>query len=275
MPCGGFTVYAIEDGWFFREPGAFLPDSDPAFWRTHPEFLVEGRVRVSMGCFVVTDGTRTVVVDSGIGSLVNALPGDAQGGRLPQALALIGIRPEDVETVLHTHLHLDHIGGDRTVGGDPFFPNARIAVHRRELDHWMETDQAPGAAIRGVVEGFVGAGRIDPFEGDHEVAPGITAVETPGHTPGHVSFAVTSQGTRTFVTGDVAHHPVQTGHPDWGVAADLDPELARTTRDRVFTELAGTGTLVAAGHFPRPGLGYVEVDDAVRVFVSAAAVQVG
>jgi hypothetical protein len=71
------------------------------------------------------------------------------------------------------------------------------------------------------------------------------------------------------------HHPAQAAHPDWGVAADLDPDLARTTRDRVFKELSGTGTLVAAGHFPRPGLGYVEVDDTVRVFVPAAPVQVG
>lgn len=274
ITCGSYTLYAIEDGWIIRSPHDVFPSADPAAWG--PTDLTDGKLRMTWGCFLVTDGTRSLMIDTGIGPLVAGLPGDgAVAGQLPQALAMIGVRPESISTVVHTHLHIDHCGGNLASNGRPFFPNATHRVHRRELDHWLHGSTAPAApAVQGVMQPLMEDGRVEPIDGDHELAPGVTVVETPGHTPGHVSVVVASQGTRAFIAGDLSHHPIQVPHPEWNPVYDLDPDQARTTRKRVFDQLVGTGTLFAAGHYPPPGIGYLESPDR-PLFVSATAIQVG
>lgn len=273
MPCGAYTVFAIEDGWYFRDPQQMFPDSDRGDWLDHA-LTDDGLVRISLGCFAVTDGHRTVMVDTGIGGRPDLLPVGAEGGRLPEALAHLGIRPEDVELVVHTHLHPDHIGGDRTADGKPFFPEARYAFHRREADYWLEAEGPFAERARNTVEGFLADGLVNLVEGNFQVAPGISVEETLGHTPGHMSVVVISQGDRTVITGDVTHHPLQAAHPRWNAGPDLDLDLAAATRERMFSRLAGSGTLMAAGHYPRPGFGYVETDALVRVVVPAMSLQV-
>lgn len=269
---GAYTLYAIEDGWTLRNPTEQFPGADPAAWTD----LEEGKLRVTFGCFLLTDGTRNLMIDTGIGAGMSALPGEGTGGQLPQALAMIGVRPEDVQTVIHTHLHLDHCGGNRTSTGELLFPNATYRVHPAELDFWMHAEEHPGAeAVQGVMAELVDAGWVEPIEPGAELAGGVRAIETPGHTPGHVSVEVASQGSRLFVTGDVIHHPIQVSHPEWGVAFDLDADAAEATRRRVLDELAGSGTEIAAGHFPRPGIGYVEVTETGRVYATGTPMQVG
>jgi|FLYL01.1.fsa_nt_gi glyoxylase-like metal-dependent hydrolase (beta-lactamase superfamily II) len=275
MNCGAYTLYAIEDGWIMRHPAEVFPDVDPDQWS--PDDLIDGMLRVTWGCFLLTDGSRTVLVDTGMGPLAASLPGDRQAvaGQLPQALAMIGVRPDDVQVVVHTHLHVDHCGGNLTPNGSPLFPNAEFRVHRTELDFWLHESTVPAApAVQGVMQPLIDAGQVEPVDGETDVAPGVRLVETPGHTPGHVSVVVTSQGTRTFIAGDVSHHPNQIPHPDWVSVFDLDPAQALRTRERVFEQVTGTGTVFAAGHYPPPGIGYIEMDDRKRIFVPGTAVQV-
>ncbi len=272
MPCGAYTVYAIEDGWFFREPSEMFPESDPDVWDAHPEWLTDGQLRISLGCFLVVGGRSPVLIDAGAGGRPGLPPG-TESGHLPEALAMLAVSPADIETVIHTHLHLDHCGGDRTLSGAPFFPNARFVLQEAEVDYWLGAE-GPGAdAVREVMLGFVTDDRIEAVAGEREVLPGIIVEPTPGHTPGHQSVTIASLGTRTFITGDVTHHPAQVPDPSWGVPFDVDPGRARTTRERVFERLSGSGTVMAAGHYPRPGMGYVEVDDGVRVFIRGTALQ--
>lgn len=263
------TLYAIEDGWFQADPSVMFPGSDPAAWIPHTD--EGGFLRVSLGCFAVVDGSRVSVIDTGMGDL----PSDGgRSGQMPQALALIGIRPDDVTNVVYTHLHRDHVGGSLTHGGEPFFPNAVHWIQAAEINHWMSAGGEAAERARAMIEPLVDAGMVSPLEGDGSIVSGLTAVSTPGHTPGHQSVLLTSAGSHAYIAGDAAHHPVQAGHSEWGVAADLDPDAARTSREMLFERLAGTGWLLAGGHFPRPGLGYIEAWSGQRVFVAGTAIQV-
>lgn len=272
LPCGSFAVFAIEDGWFFRDPSEQFPDADRGSWGTHTAGMVDGRLRISIGCFVITDGSRTVMVDAGAGNDATPLGEGAVTGRMPEALAMLGMRPDDVEAVVHTHLHVDHAGGDLTPGGEPFFPIARVVVQRSEVEHWARATGVAADRARSVLTSL--RGRLETVDGESTVVAGVDVVPTPGHTPGHQSVMVRSRGSQVVVTGDVTHHPVQIAHPEWGIPFDVDRDAARVTRERLLREVAGTGTVLAAGHYPRPGMGYVEGLGDGRVFAPAPAVQV-
>jgi glyoxylase-like metal-dependent hydrolase (beta-lactamase superfamily II) len=185
---------------------------------------------------------------------------------MPSVLEAAGVGPAQVDVVVHTHLHFDHIGGDVTAG-EPFLPKARILIHRAEVDHWFGLDDAAGRRVREHLEPV--ADRIETFEGDVTVVRGVSTTETFGHTPGHVSIGLVSEGRRAVISGDVTHHPLQAQHPEWNIFADLDQATAVATRRAFFDGLAGGGSYLAAGHYPRPGFGTVEVHESQRVFVPA------
>jgi glyoxylase-like metal-dependent hydrolase (beta-lactamase superfamily II) len=266
---GRFTIYGIEDGWSLRDPMDFMPDSDPAVWEAHPEFLTDGKIRVSFGCFLVDTPTGLVMVDAGVGWSPDRA--EVVTGRMPSMLQALGVRPEEIGTVLHTHLHMDHIGGDLDRSGDPFFPNARLYVHSRELDYWMTLDGQRGDLVRRVIEPF--DARVETVGGDRGIVPGIAMVETFGHTPGHMSVELRSEQQHAVITGDVTHHPLQASNTDWNVAFDLDKAVATATRRSLYHRLETEGGMLAAGHFPRPGFGSVHVDDGVRVFMPGSVTQ--
>jgi glyoxylase-like metal-dependent hydrolase (beta-lactamase superfamily II) len=261
---GRFTIYGIEDGWMLRDPMEFLPDSDPEVWVAHPEFLDEGKIRVSLGCFLVAGPSGLVMVDTGLGP-----PPDPRmaSGKMPEALGTIGIRPDEIDTVIHTHLHVDHIGGNLDDSGRPFFPNARLFVHSAELDYWLAIEGPRGDRVRSVFEPL--GGMVDAVGGDREIRPGVAMVESFGHTPGHMSVELRSEGRRAVLGGDVTHHPLQAAYPEWNMAADYDRALAVRSRRLLYEGLAADDGLLGAGHFPRPGFGSVVVDEGVRVFVPA------
>lgn len=261
---GRFTVYGIEDGWMLRDPLDFMPDSDPAVWSRHPEFLTDGKLRVSFGCFLIVSPDGLAMIDTGAGPAPTSA--EFAAGQMPAALQALGVARDDVDVVVHTHLHFDHIGGD-VLAGEAFFPSARVMVHQAELDYWFGLDTDAGVRVRDHL-GPIGA-QIEGFDGDMQVLPGISTTETFGHTPGHVSVGLISEGRRAVVSGDATHHPLQASHPDWNIFADLDKRQATATRRRLFDELTGSGTYLAAGHYPRPGFGTVEVHDSVRMFVPA------
>ena len=268
---GSVTLLAIEDGWFHVLPTEWFPESDPAVWAAHANYLTpDGRMRLSMGCFLMAGSDGWVMVDSGRGGPAVAST-ESGTGQMPAALRTLGVDPSDIRKVIHTHLHIDHFGGNLTSGGRLYFPNAQFYVHQRELDYWTTGPQGATSGVREQLAPIIDAGRLNPIDRDTEVAAGITMIETEGHTPGHVSVVAMSDGQRTFITGDVTHHPLQADHVGWNSVLDVDPPTAAATRSRVFDSL-DPETLVAAGHYPRPGLGNVIVDDNRRRFIPTAAV---
>ena len=205
------------------------------------KYLVDGAMKNSINCFVVKTGKETLLFDTGLGS-------DKAKGELPESLAAAGLKPEDIDAVIITHFHPDHIGG-LVKGGEAVFPTARLMVPRREI----ETN--PQAAMTFMT---AYAGRLHTFEWDHPVADGVVALDASGHTPGHSAFLVDG---KVLIAGDVIHFGgIQLPAPDVAVTYDTDPKAAIAARKRIF-DMAVTGDYtVATMHLPFPGIGKVARD---------------
>jgi glyoxylase-like metal-dependent hydrolase (beta-lactamase superfamily II) len=216
---------------------------------------------------LIETGGQRVLIDTGVGAITAFGATDT----LPAALAAEGIAPEEIDVVLFTHLHFDHASGAIDAAGKPAFPNAQYLVGQTEYEFWWgepslielaipddvrrllsATAKAPLAALRGKIE------QIAP--GD-EVAPGITVIEAPGHTPGHLAVEVTSGGEGLIHVGDAASQPVlHLEHPDWFAASDNWPAQSMLTRRALLDRAAKENLLVMTYHFPFPGLGHVTID---------------
>jgi glyoxylase-like metal-dependent hydrolase (beta-lactamase superfamily II) len=146
----------------------------------------------------------------------------------------------------------------------PTFPNARYLMGRTEFDYWKGGPSAGMGTDRRVfidsVQPVFDAGLVDLVDTDHQVCPEVGLTPTLGHTPGHVSVRISSQGQEALITGDFIHHPCQLAHTDWASAADFDQAASTATRERVFSELAGSGVLVIGTHFAAPTAGHVVRD---------------
>jgi glyoxylase-like metal-dependent hydrolase (beta-lactamase superfamily II) len=209
---------------------------------------------------VVNTGRELVLFDTGNGER-GFVPRPA-GGWLAAKLAPAGFKPEDIDLVVLSHGHPDHIGG-LYENGRPLFPNARYAVGEAEYDFWSPENRHSGdlekfaALFRDYVVPL--REKTAMLKPGADIAPGIRAVESYGHTPGHLSFRLESEGRQVFFLGDCAHHHVASlARPDWHCVFDVDPEKGAATRARLFDMLASERIAVAAYHMPFPSLGYIE-----------------
>jgi glyoxylase-like metal-dependent hydrolase (beta-lactamase superfamily II) len=231
---------------------------------THQDLLADdGTVHVPVGCFLLRTGDTTVLVDAGLGEVD---VGWARGGELPGALEAAGVGPGDIDLVLCSHLHVDHIGW--LVQDDaPWFTNATVRYGTGDWQQFV-ADKPEGDRSRHIMEVLADAGRLEPLEGDMiGVAPGITARHTPGHTPGHYGIVVSSGDERAVLLGDAVECPLQLEEPDFSALSDVDPALAARTRAALWQELEGTDTLVGAAHFPGLQFGRVLAGTGKRYFV--------
>ena len=261
LDCGSYTLFVIEDGYYWRDPATYDERAGEHDWRHHPR-NESGQVRLNYGCFVITNGDRTIMVDAGIGEVDR--PG-MTAGLMPRAFDALGLDRGSVETVVYSHMHYDHIGGSQR-DGKFVFPDARHVFHEKEWEHWKSVDSEFGEAARHIMQPLFDSDLVDFIDKDTEVLAGVTAVESFGHTPGHLTVTILSDGTRTIIGGDVSNHPFQVEHPHWSLPVDNDPALAGQTRDRLFEEIKDTGTTFVAGHYPMPGVGTIVTDDGVRVY---------
>jgi glyoxylase-like metal-dependent hydrolase (beta-lactamase superfamily II) len=196
---------------------------------------------------------RTIVLDAGLGPTSNDW---SRGGELPAQLNACGVAPGDIDLVVCSHLHLDHAGW-LVHDGEPFFPNAMVRFGAGDWDMFV-TNAPPTDHIRRSMETLSARGRLEPMEGDMvSLAPGLTARFTPGHTLGHYCLVVSSGDARAFLMGDAVECPLQLSEPDFYILADVDPALARRTREAVWRELEGTNDLLGAAHFPELRFGRV------------------
>lgn len=264
LDCGAYTLFVIEDGFYWRSPDGYHEKATERDWRFHPRDD-EGKVRMNFGCYLITDGDRTIMVDAGIGGATENAPPGMVAGLMPEAVDALGIPRESVETVVYTHMHYDHIGGSQR-DGQVVFPNARHVFHEKEWGFWSVTDNDFGRAAQVIMLPLLDQDRVDFIDRDTEFLSGVTAVESFGHTPGHLAVSIISDGTRTLLGGDISNHPFQVEHPHWSLPVDNDAEHAARTRDRIFDQLAGNGGTFVAGHYPMPGVGKIVTDDGLRVY---------
>ena len=242
-----------------------------------PHFVDEsGRLRMSIHALVIETPSRRIIVDTCLG---NDKEGRAVPGwnklQLPflQQLAAAGYAPDKIDTVLCTHLHVDHVGWNTMlVDGKwvPTFPKARYLMGRAEFDYWRaQHDNAEQVAVfSDSVQPVFDAGLVDLVETDHKVCEEVSLTPTVGHTPGHVSIRIASKGEEALITGDFIHHPCQMARPDWAAEVDYDKAQSTATRREVFSRLAGTPTLVIGTHFATPTAGHIVRDgDAFRLDV--------
>ena len=271
----------VTGGSRFILPQATYEAVLPIGW-LQPDFADErGRLKMSIHALVVETqngktGSRRIIVDTCLGN-------DKENRRIPTwnklqtsflgDLAAAGYPRETIDTVVCTHLHVDHVGWNTMlVDGRwvPAFPNARYLMGRVEYGHWTHQHEREdiAAVLADSMAPVWDAGFVDLVETDHRICDEICLVPTPGHTPGHVSARISSRGETALITGDFMHHPCQIARPEWSSTADSDPAAARRTREAMLTSLAGTPTLVIGTHFAGRTAGRVVRDgDAFRLAV--------
>lgn len=237
-----------------------------------PHFADEkGKLKLSVHALVVETPTKRIVVDTCIGNdKARDIPAwnQLQTGFLKDFEAA-GFARDSIDTVLCTHLHVDHVGWNTMlVDGvwTPTFPKARYLLARREFEYWRsEADETAGdpRIFADSVKPVWDAGLVDLVETDHQVCAEVRLTPTLGHTPGHVSIRISSKGEEAVITGDFVHHPCQMARPEWASSADFDQDASTATRHRVFSELAGTPVLMIGTHFATPTAGHVVRDGEV------------
>ena len=262
---GEYEVTLLHDGErSFTPPANFVTNVPPdqALAAAGEAFMPAGKVTVPFNPTLINTGSKLVLIDTG-----NGPSPDGAVGQLFPNLAAAGVQPGDIDIVVISHLHPDHTNGLRTLDNAIAFPNATIIAPEPDWAFWMSddnmaratnpVDKAYFANTRKVLGGL--DQRIGRYNWGQEVAPGITALSTPGHTPGHTSYAIASGSSRMLVQSDVTNIPeFFLRNPDWHVMYDHDPELAQATRHKFYDMAASEKMLVAGYHFAFPSLGHVE-----------------
>ena len=259
---GNVEIMQLSDGMLEFDLCNFFPTIPGEDWRGHESHLTpEHKVRFNLGSYLIRSNGRNILVDTGLGPRPAETP-DVPWGELLRDFEAKNVRVDDIDMVVMTHLHRDHVGWNlKKEGGRyvPTFPKARYWMSRKDWDACHQPDVQPTRFPNApdCVWPLQDLGLIEFMEGEHTITPELTAVPTPGHTPGHVSIMVTSKGERALVLGDAAHNPVQLDQTDWVSRADMDPEITRQTRRVLFDRLEREQILVAAGHFEAPGFGRI------------------
>jgi glyoxylase-like metal-dependent hydrolase (beta-lactamase superfamily II) len=260
-----------------------IPKFDPAAvsraaWLT-PDFVDEmGRPKGLVQAFLIMIAGRTIIVDPGVGNEKRrtAVPGwsDMHTDFLDRLLGT-GVELDEVDFVVNTHLHFDHVGWHtRLVDGarQPTFSAARYVISAEEFRYWQS---APENQIADQHAGFSDsvlpvyeAGLVDLVADDHVVTDGVRLMPSPGHTPHHVSVMIESRGQSAVIAGDVMHHPCQIAYPDWG-ASDFDGSQAQASRTNLIERFADSDTLIIGSHFADPVAGRIRSEDATFRLVPA------
>lgn len=267
---GAYECTSLADGAnAFPMPDGFVRNvsKDQAIAAAEAAYMPKGQVVVPFNPQIVNTGSKVVLFDTGFG------PGGSNPrvGHLVANMTAAGIDPKAVDIVVLSHLHPDHANGIKAADGSLVFPNAEIKAPAKDWAFWMSEENAAKAGndmmknyftnVRKVF-GDMGS-KVTRYEWGQEVAPGVTALDTNGHTPGHTSFVVASGASKVLIQSDVTNIPeLFLRNPDWHVAFDVDPQQAVATRRKFYDMAAAEKTLVVGFHFAFPSMGYVEKDGA-------------
>lgn len=262
MKVGEVEVLSLLDGITRRPLGAeFVKNAplDQVKALLASQGLPTDYIDVPYTPFLIVAGGRRILVDTGLGEF-----GGPTTGKLLQQLRAAGFQPTDIDTVLISHFHGDHINGIRNKSGELVFANAKVMVPAAEYAFWMDDARmaAAPAGMKGAFDnvrrtfGGMPADRLQRFEADAEILPGIRSVAAYGHTPGHTLFELSSGSQRFFYVADLTNVPALFArNPDWAVTFDMDAEQARATRRAVFQRITAGNAMMGGFHYPFPGFG--------------------
>ena len=271
---GDYECTSINDGArSFPMPDKFVTNAtkEEALAAADAAYMPKGMVTVPFNPQLINTGSKLILIDSGNG-VANLEPSKGAVGRTLQNLAAAGVDPKSIDIVLMSHLHPDHTNGIRAADGAMAFPNAEIMVPAKDWEFWTSDENAAKAQSNEMMKNYfanvkkIYAGiesKVTKYEWGKEVAPGITSIATPGHTPGHTSFAVASGSSKILIQSDVTNIPeLFLRNPDWHVVFDTDPDMAQETRHKFYDMAAAEKATVVGFHFTFPSIGHVEKDGA-------------
>ena len=245
----------------FGDLAVLYPETPLNAWdpyrELYPELFAGERWRLPCTIYLIRTGDETILVDTGVGPPGLWEWGAEDEGGLPRGLEELGVGRDEIDIVIFTHLHIDHVGWNTDRDGEVFFPRARYLVHPDGLA--FARTQADRPYVQRCIESL--ADRFEAMGGDEEVAPGVKAFLAPGHYPGHLGLRVTSLGERLDLIADVAVHPALLDEPAWVYVADGDPVVCADTRRALLERLVDRDVLVACGHYPRGGIGRIVTRD--------------
>lgn len=252
---------------------AFFPDTSVADWEAHRDWLVPqawnpepDEIYFPMQSYIVRSSRHTILIDTCVGNHKDRphrpLWHQRNDDGFLHALAAHGLAPEDIDFVMCTHLHTDHVGWNTRLRDGrwvPTFPNARYVFSRGEYEAWDAgcDERFARTPFEDSVLPVVAAGRAELVDDDHALDDEVWLQPTPGHTPHHVAIHLASAGQRAVMSGDLMHSPVQLAHPDWQPWPDTDPRQAARTRRAFLEQHCDTDTLVCTAHFPLPSAGRI------------------
>ncbi|UKT65025.1 MBL fold metallo-hydrolase [Pedobacter mucosus] len=263
MMLGQIEIVAFSDGSIPQELDKLLTNVEPEeVRRLTKQNFQQPTVEASVNAYLVKTGGKSILIDAGTSELYGP-----SLGHLPANMRAAGYNPEQIDAILITHIHTDHTGG--LIQGDKIvFPNATVYVSKAEADYWLNEDsfsKAPAKMkpyfeqARMKMLPYVKAGRVKTFVYGTELFPGIMPVASPGHTPGHSFYQLTSQGQKIMFWGDILHSgAVQFARPEVTIVYDVDPGRAASSRKKAFREAAANGYWIAGDHLSFPGIGHVK-----------------
>lgn len=273
---GALRVDVVSDGYFLFDSGAVMGLIPRTLWEplTGPPDE-KHRLRIGLNCLLIRDGTRTILVDTGVGTKIEvrrretAYPGDY--GYLLGNLAALGVRPSEIDLVINTHLHFDHCGWNTSsVHGAtiPTFPNARYLIQRGEWDAATHpNERTRGTYLQDNFTPLIGSGQLDLMEGETVITAAITVLPAPGHTADHAAVVLSSEGETALYLGDIIQHEVQLDRPAWISAADILPLVSLETKKRLVEQAYQSRALLITTHAPYPGAGRIHDDTGRRRYV--------
>ena len=266
---GEANIYSVSDGNMTFSRDTFFNGLSQDDWKSYSDYQ-GSEFAMNVGSFIISTHESTVLVDTGLGKLDHQIKQPTRETLLPE-INEAGFSPKDVDTVFITHLHLDHVGTNMTdtpSGWIPTFPNARYMVSREDWSLFTRLSNSEAFSyIRQQVQPLMDKGILELFDGETKVSGEITTLPTPGHTPGHSSLLISSEGQKAVIVGDAAHIPPQAQETQWSPSPDRDKELSAKSRAMVMDLIEREHALLASGHFPSPGFGNLVRVESKRLYI--------
>jgi glyoxylase-like metal-dependent hydrolase (beta-lactamase superfamily II) len=266
---GDLELCVVNDGIIRQDGGATFGLIPKVMWERYaPDLDDKNRIPVGNNSLLVRSAGKTVLLDTGVGTKPTRAPGamDIEGaGKMLENLSDAGVRPDEIDAVVNTHLHFDHCGGNTKIEDGkptPAFPSARYFVQKGEWDAASHpNERTRGTYLAENFEPLEDARQVEFVSGEIEVAKGVRIVPAPGHTEGHCVIELESDGQYALYVGELSQHPVMLERLAWISAFDVLPLVSLETKRRLMEWAVEKRALLVSVHAPYPGLGRLRVEE--------------